>query len=315
MKLVALAGGVGGAKLAHGFQLALDDPSNLTVIGNTADDFDLYGLRICPDLDTVLYTLSGLANPVTGWGIEGDTFATLEMVGRYTGEPWFQLGDRDFATHIVRTERLRRGDSLTSVTASLARALNVAPSIVPMSDDPIASIVETPAGQLEFQDYFVGRRHADEVQGVHFEGIDTAEPSPLALKALHTANIIVFCPSNPIVSIGPILAVPGMREALKLSPATTVAVSPIVGGQALKGPAAQMLAGLGHDVSAYGVAAIYAGIIDGLIIDRVDAALAPRIEALGMSVHVTDTVMRSDDDRAQLARESLAFAQKLTPHG
>ncbi len=315
MKLVALAGGVGGAKLAHGFQLALDNAADLTVIGNTADDFDLYGLRICPDLDTVLYTLSGLANPATGWGIEGDTFATLEMVGRYAGKPWFQLGDRDFATHIVRTEGLRRGDSLTAVTASLARALGIVPAIVPMSNDPVATMVNTPAGRLDFQEYFVGRRHADEVLGVHFEGIDTAEPSQAALKALHTADVIVFCPSNPIVSIGPILAVPGMREALKLSPATTVAVSPIVGGQALKGPAAQMLAGLGHEVSAYGVAAIYAGIIDGLIIDRVDASLAPRIEALGLQVHVTETVMRSNDDRAELARTSLAFAQRLDADG
>ena len=212
--------------------------------------------------------------------------------GRYAGKPWFQFGDRDFATHIVRTERLRRGDSLTAVTAALVRALGISAAIVPMSDDPIATMVDTPAGRLDFQDYFVGRRHADEVHGVHFEGIDTAEPSPAALRALHTADVIVFCPSNPIVSIGPILAVPGMRDALKLSPATTVAVSPIVGAQALKGPAAQMLAGLGHDVSAYGVAAIYAGIIDGLIIDDVDASLAPRIEALGMRVHVTETVMQ-----------------------
>lgn len=311
MTLVALAGGVGGAKLAHGFLLALDDPANLTVIGNTADDFDLYGLRICPDLDTVLYTLAGLANPATGWGIAGDTFATLEMIGRYSGQPWFQLGDRDFATHIVRTERLRRGDSLSTVTADLARALGIAATIAPMSDEPIATMIDTPDGRLDFQQYFVGRRHADEVTGVHFAGIDTARPSAAALDALEHAGAIVFCPSNPIVSIGPILAVPGMRAALARAKAPKVAVSPIVGGQALKGPAAQMLASLGHEVSAAGVAAIYAGVIDGLIVDRLDAALAPRVEALGMRVLVTDTVMHNDDDRAELARESLAFAQAI----
>jgi LPPG:FO 2-phospho-L-lactate transferase len=311
LKVVALAGGVGGAKLAHGFQLALDDPSNLTIIGNTADDFELYGLHISPDLDTVLYTLAGIANPATGWGIAGDSFATLEMVGRYSGETWFQLGDRDFATHIVRTERLRHGESLTSVTAALARALGVRASIVPMSDDPVATMIDTPDGQLDFQQYFVAHRHADEVTGVHFTGAETARASPTVLDALATAGVIVFCPSNPIVSIGPILAVPGMRAALASSPAPKLAVSPIVGGKALKGPAAQMLAGLGHEVSSAGVAAIYAGTIDGLIIDRLDEALVPRIEELGLRVHVAQTIMRDDDDRADLARESLAFAQTL----
>jgi LPPG:FO 2-phospho-L-lactate transferase len=311
VNVVAVAGGVGGAKLAHGFQLALDASDHLTVIGNTADDFDLYGLRICPDLDTVLYTLSGLANPATGWGIAGDTFATLEMVGRYTGEPWFQLGDRDFATHIVRTERLRRGDSLSSVTADLACALGIEAALVPMSDEPVATMIDTPDGRLDFQQYFVGRRHSDEVLGVSFAGIEAARPAPAALAALGNADAIVFCPSNPIVSIGPILAVPGMREALRQATAPKVAVSPIVGGQALKGPAAQMLAGLGHEVSAAGVAAIYASVIDGMVIDRLDEALAQRIEALGMRVHVTETVMRSDGDRAELAREALDFARAI----
>jgi LPPG:FO 2-phospho-L-lactate transferase len=311
VKVVALAGGVGGAKLAHGLQLALERPEDLTVIGNTADDFELYGLRICPDLDTVLYTLSGLANPATGWGVAGDTFTTLEMIGRYLGAPWFQLGDRDFATHIVRTERLRRGDSLTEITAGLAQALGVRPAIVPMSDEPVATMIDTPDGRLDFQQYFVGRRHADEVTGVAFAGVEDARPATAALAALESAEAIVFCPSNPIVSIGPILAVPGMRDALEAATAPIVAVSPIVGGEALKGPAAQMLAGLGHEVSAAGVAAIYAGLVDGMIIDRLDEALAPRIEALGMRVHVTETIMRSDADRAELARESLAFAQAI----
>jgi LPPG:FO 2-phospho-L-lactate transferase len=311
VRVVTLAGGVGGAKLAHGFQLALDDAANLTVIGNTADDFELYGLHISPDLDTVLYTLAGIANPATGWGIASDTFATLEMVGRYTGQPWFQLGDRDFATHIVRTERLRLGENLTSVTAALARALGVRAGIVPMSDEPVATMIDTPDGTLDFQQYFVAHRHAAEVTGVHFAGIEAARPATAVLDALAAAEAIVFCPSNPIVSIGPILALPGMRPALARSAAPKIAVSPIVGGEALKGPAAQMLAGLGHEVSAAGVAAIYAGTIDGLIIDQLDEALAPRIEALGLRVRVAQTVMRDDNDRADLARESLAFAQAL----
>lgn len=315
MKVVALAGGVGGAKLAHGLQMALDDPTDLSVVVNTADDFDLYGLHICPDIDTVLYTLSGLANPVTGWGIAGDTFTTLEMVGRYTGQPWFQLGDRDFATHIVRTERLRGGESLSAVTASLAAALGVQPAIVPMSNDPVATMIDTPDGRLDFQQYFVGRRHADEVTGVTFEGIAAARPAPAALQAIESATAIVFCPSNPIVSIGPILSVPRMRDALEAASAPIVAVSPIIGGEALKGPAAQMLSGLGHEVSAASVAAIYAGLVDGMIIDRVDEALAPRIEALGMRVHITETIMRSDADRAALAQESLAFAQAIAANG
>jgi len=315
VKVVALAGGVGGAKLAHGLQMALDDPTDLSVVVNTADDFDLYGLHICPDIDTVLYTLSGLANPVTGWGIAGDTFTTLEMVGRYTGQPWFQLGDRDFATHIVRTERLRGGESLSAVTASLAAALGVQPAIVPMSNDPVATMIDTPDGRLDFQQYFVGRRHADEVTGVTFEGIAAARPAPAALQAIESATAIVFCPSNPIVSIGPILSVPRMRDALEAASAPIVAVSPIIGGEALKGPAAQMLSGLGHEVSAASVAAIYAGLVDGMIIDRVDEALAPRIEALGMRVHITETIMRSDADRAALAQESLAFAQAIAANG
>ena len=310
--IVALAGGVGGAKLAHGLQLALDDPTQLTIIVNTADDFDLYGLRICPDLDTVMYTLSGLANPATGWGIRDDTHATLEMIGRYTGQSWFTLGDRDFATHIIRTERLRQGDLLSEITHDLSAALGIPARLVPMTDDRVATLIETPDGVLDFQEYFVAHRHQDHVTGVRFDGITTATPAAGELAALAQADAIIICPSNPIVSVGPILGVPGMRAALANSPAPVVAVSPIVGGQALKGPAAQMLASLGHEVSSLGVARLYGDTIEGLVIDRADEALASDIEALGLRVLVTGTIMTSDADREQLARETLDFAMSTT---
>jgi LPPG:FO 2-phospho-L-lactate transferase len=306
-RVVAIAGGVGGAKLAHGLQLALDDPSGLSVIVNTADDFDLYGLRICPDIDTVVYTLAGLANPVTGWGIRDDTFATLEMLGRYTGPPWFQLGDRDFATHIARTERLRAGATLTNVTDDLASALGVKARILPMCNAPVATRVRTPAGWLDFQQYFVARRHADEVLDVTFEGIERAEPSEQVVAALAEADLIVLCPSNPVVSIAPVLAVPGLRATLSAAPAPKLAVSPIVGGQALKGPAAQMLASLGHEVSAAGVAALYAGLIDVFVLDETDAPLAPMVAAHGIRPVIAQTVMQSEADRAALARHLMAL--------
>ncbi|HUG14114.1 MAG TPA: 2-phospho-L-lactate transferase [Thermomicrobiales bacterium] len=310
-RIVAIAGGVGGAKLAHGLQLALPNAGALSVIVNTADDFDLYGLRICPDLDTVMYTLAGLANPATGWGIEGDSFATLGMLARYSGEPWFQLGDRDFATHVHRTQQLRSGATLSEVTASMASALGIRAALIPMTDDRVATMIDTPDGRLDFQDYFVARRHGDRVLGVQFDGISLARPCESALRAIAEASAIIFCPSNPIVSLGPVLAVPGMRDAIERSSAPVVAVSPIVGGRALKGPADSMLDSLGHEVSAAGVAALYLGLLDGIVIDEADAALAEQIESSGMRVVVTRTVMQSYEDRAQLARETLGFAATL----
>ncbi|HEU5431274.1 MAG TPA: 2-phospho-L-lactate transferase [Thermomicrobiales bacterium] len=309
--IVALAGGVGGAKLAQGLAAVVSD--SLTVVVNTGDDFDLYGLRICPDLDTVLYTLAGIADPVQGWGVAGDTTATLDAIARLGRDPWFKLGDRDFATHIVRTERLRAGAPLSVVTGELATALGVRATILPMTDDPVATLVQTPGGTLPFQDYFVLRRQTDEVTGVTFAGIDQAAPAPGLLDAIRQAEAIVFCPSNPFVSIGPILAVPGVAAASAASPAPVVAVSPIVGGQAIKGPAAKMFASLGMEPSALAVARRYVGQIDGLAIDEVDAALAPAIEALGIRPLVTRTVMGGFDDRARLATETLAFARGLTP--
>ncbi|HEV2404700.1 MAG TPA: 2-phospho-L-lactate transferase [Ktedonobacterales bacterium] len=305
--IVALAGGVGGAKLAHGlYKRAL--AGELTVIVNTADDFDLWGLRVMPDTDTVLYTLAGVANAQTGWGIADDTFATLGMLARYGAETWFQVGDRDFATHIQRTRLLREGRSYTEVVGALAEALGIRAAILPMCDTPVATVVRTPDGELAFQDYFVRRRHADEVLGVRFGGIEEAHAPAPALAALASAEAIILCPSNPIVSIGPILAVPDLREALTRSRAPKVAVSPIVGGRALKGPADRMLAGLGEEVSAFGVANHYRDLLNGIVIDALDADDATRIEALGMRVHITDTIMRSEEDRVRLAADVIRFA-------
>jgi LPPG:FO 2-phospho-L-lactate transferase len=308
--ILALAGGVGGAKLAQGLALALP-PDDLTVIVNTADDFDLFGLRICPDLDTMLYTLGGLANPVLGWGIKDDTRATLDAIGRLGRDLWFQLGDQDFATHILRTERLRQGATLATVTAEFASALGIATRMLPMTNDPVATFVRTRDGLLDFQTYFVGRRQQDDVIGIEFCGAESAAPAPGALASIATAEVIVLCPSNPIVSIGPILAVPGYREALAAATAPRVAVSPIVGGKALKGPADKMLATLGHEVSSVGVARIYQGLIDGLVIDEQDAGLKAEIEGLGIRALVTRSIMGGPDDRRRLAAETLAFGRSL----
>lgn len=309
-RVVALAGGVGGAKLADGLYQVLA-PHELSVVVNTADDLDLFGVRVCPDADTVMYTLSGLANPATGWGVDGDTFNVLEMLGRYGRDIWFKLGDRDFATHLERTERLRRGEPLTAVIDHLSRALGIQAQILPMCDEPVATQVRTPEGVLDFQDYFVRRHHSDVVSAVEFAGIEKAAPTGAARDALSRADVLVFCPSNPIVSIGPILAVPGLRALIEEYAGPRVAVSPIIGGQALRGPADRMLETLGHEVSAYGVACLYQGLIDGMVIDEVDAALQPRIEALGMRALVAPTVMLDRETRLDLARRVLQFAGAL----
>lgn len=310
MNVVALAGGVGGAKLADGLYRGLP-PDTLTIIGNTADDLELFGVHISPDLDTVMYTLAGLANPATGWGVVNDTFTTLGMLEQYGEDVWFRLGDADFATHLKRTAGLRAGKRLTEITASLTESLGIRARLLPMCDERVGTEVETPEGWRDFQDYFVRRRHEDRVTAVRFTGIEAARMTPEIADALGTADVIVFCPSNPLVSIGPILAVPGLRDALIASPAVKIAVSPIVGGKALKGPADRMLAEQGMEVSAYGVATGYVGLLDAMTIDTLDAADAPRIEALGMATQVAQTVMQSTNDREQLARDVLAFASSL----
>ena len=308
MQVIALAGGVGGAKLAHGLAQILP-PEDLTVVVNTGDDFEHLGLHISPDLDTVMYTLAGLANPETGWGLRDESWNFLDALGRLGGETWFRLGDRDLATHVERSHRLWAGESLTEVTAALCAALGVRMRVLPMTDDIFRTTVQTEEGELEFQEYFVHRRCEPRVTGFRFDGLGSAFPTEQVLAALGAADVLVFCPSNPFVSLDPILSLPGVRERVGRKGA--VAVSPIVGGQAIKGPAAKMLAELGMEVTAASVAAHYAGLLRGFVLDEVDAELKPSIESDTLQVLVTNTVMRSDADRARLAREVLDFAATL----
>jgi LPPG:FO 2-phospho-L-lactate transferase len=304
---VLLAGGTGGAKLAHGLQQVLD-PGDLTVIVNVADDTERHGLLVCPDLDTILYTLAGLADMEQGWGVGGDTHTAMQMLERYGEETWFRIGDADLATHVHRAQLMRDGASLTDATAAMANALGVPSRLLPATNDRLRTIVETDAGALDFQTYFVRRRQADAVRALRFEGAEDARPTTLALSAISESELVIIGPSNPLVSIGPILAIPGMREALLAASGAKVGVSGIVAGQAIRGPADRMLATLGHEPTARGVASLYAGLIDRFVIDQADADLAPAIEALGMEVSVLPTVMRSNADRAQLARSIAAMA-------
>ena len=305
MRVTVLAGGVGGAKMAHGFQQVLAH-GELSVVVNVADDFELFGLHISPDLDTVMYTLAGLANPLAGWGIRDDTHRALEMLGRLGGDTWFSIGDADLATHLRRTQLLADGCSLTDATRSLAGSLNVPSHLLPATDQRVATMLATDAGELDFQTYFVRRGQRDEVRAVRFDGLEAARPTAAAVAAIGEADLVVIAPSNPIVSIRPILELPGISAAV--AAATSVAISPIVDGRALKGPADRMLTSLGYESSALGVARLYAGLVDRFVLDEADAGLAPQVEALGMRVAVLRTVMTSDEDRAGLARAVLDFA-------
>jgi LPPG:FO 2-phospho-L-lactate transferase len=303
VKVALLAGGVGGAKLAHGFQQVLD-PGALSVIVNVADDTELYGLAISPDIDTILYTLAGVANSETGWGIAGDTWTALGMLDRYGEETWFRVGDADLATHVRRSQLLRDGASLTDATAQMATALGVPSRILPASDDRLRTLLATDDGELDFQEYFVRRGQQPEVHAVRFDGVDNARPTTAVLAAFRDADLVVIAPSNPVVSVGPTLALRGIREAIESAGEAgtpRVAVSPIIAGRALKGPADRMLTSLGHESSAVGVARIYRGLVDRFVLDSADAALAPEVEALGMHAVVRPTVMRDDQDRARLA--------------
>lgn len=308
-RVAALAGGVGGARLAQGLAALLDD--RLSVIVNTGDDFEHAGLTICPDLDTVLYTLGGIANRAQGWGIEGETWNFLEQLARLGGPDWFRLGDRDVAAHVLRTMRLAQGETLTQIIADFASRLGIRASILPMADQPVRTIIRTDGGELPFQDYFVRLRCEVPVSGFRFDGIDTATPTPQALAALRDPELeaVIICPSNPFVSVEPILSVPGMRAELGRTP--IVAVSPIIAGQAVKGPAAKMMHELGMPVTALAVAQRYAGLASGFVIDHADAAQVSAIEALGMRVLMTEALMRDEADRVRLARECLEFAGTL----
>ena len=303
LRVVELAGGVGGAKLAHGLQVHLGE--RLTVVVNTGDDLERHGLLVCPDHDTVMYTLAGLDNREWAWGLAGETFAASEMLARYGEETWFRLGDRDLATHLVRTRRLRAGERLTPVSRDLQAALGVTATILPMTDEPVRTRVRTDEGWLDFQTYFVGRHQEPAVHEVDFEGVAAARPTPEVFAALEAADAIVVAPSNPFVSIDPILAIPGLRAALDAARARGVpvaAVSGIVGGKAIKGPADRMFETLaGEAPSALAVARRYAGWVDRFVLDSQDAAFEPAIRALGFETLVTDTLMVDDEVRASLA--------------
>jgi LPPG:FO 2-phospho-L-lactate transferase len=304
--VVLLAGGVGGARLGHGLERHLG--YHLAIVVNTADDVERHGLLVSPDHDTVMYTLAGLDNREWGWGLAGETFAASEMLERYGEETWFRLGDRDLATHIVRTTRLRRGDRPTDIARDLQRALGVQAAILPMSDSPVRTEVLTDDGWLEFQDYFVRRHQEPAVRDVRFRGLEDAASTLEVDAALEYAEAIVIAPSNPFVSIRPILGVAGIEAGVQTARsrgAPVIAVSGIVGGKALKGPADRMLASLGHEASALGVARQYTGIADVFVLDTVDAALEAHIRDLGMRTVVTDTIMADDEARARLAGEIL----------
>jgi len=306
--IVALAGGVGAARFLEGLVQVID-PKDLTVIVNTGDDLYLYGLYISPDLDTIMYTLAGIANKTTGWGIENDTHACLEMLERYGNEPWFKLGDKDFATHILRTHLLRRGIPLSEITKLLCNFLEIEVNIVPMTNQKVNTRVVTEDNVLDFQDYFVRYQKVSVVRDVYFEGIKEATPPPGLLDLLKSAEGIIICPSNPIVSIQPILKVDGILAAVKDLP--VVGISPIVGGAPIKGPADKLMKAFNIEVSAYGVARYYADFLRTLIIDDVDASLKDQIEELDVNVSITNTIMNSIEDKVALARVTMQELDKL----
>ncbi len=305
-----LAGGVGASRFLQGLA-AVVPQREITVISNTGDDLEFVGLHVSPDTDIVIYALAGVVNPATGWGLEGDTFAVAEALQRFGYERWFNLGDRDLATALHRTRLLREGWPLHRIVAELARAWGLEVRILPMSDDPVRTIILGPGGELPFQEYMVRLRAEVDVRGFRFAGAEAARPAPGVLDAIAGARAVILAPSNPFVSIGPILAVPGIREALAATRATRVAISPIIAGQVVKGPAAAMLASLGHEVSAVGVAALYRGLVDLFVLDTADAALAPRVEALGMRTLVTETLMTDGPRKAALAAAVLAALEAV----
>jgi LPPG:FO 2-phospho-L-lactate transferase len=307
--VLALSGGVGGAKLALGLARVLP-PGNLTVVANTGDDFEHLGLHISPDLDTVTYVLAGLDNPQTGWGRRDETWSFMAALAELGGETWFRLGDRDLALHVERTRRLKDGETLSGITADLTRRLGIGSRILPMTDDAVRTRVETREGVLDFQRYFVGRQCAPQVTGFIFDGAELAVPQPDVVAALRHPGLraVIICPSNPFISIDPILALPGLRAALVATAAPVIAVSPIIAGQAVKGPTAKMMPELGLTVDPVTVAAHYQGIIDGYVMDDADSQMAAMLD---LPVETTRTLMQSLDDREALARAVLDFADRI----
>jgi LPPG:FO 2-phospho-L-lactate transferase len=307
MKIVALAGGVGGAKLAHGLAqiLARED---LTVIVNTGDDFEHLGIYISPDLDTVCYTLAGLANPQTGWGRINETWNTIANIEKLGGPNWFRLGDQDIATHLERTRRMKAGQSLSQITKDFCAVWGINHTVLPMSDSPVRTMVDTDEGELAFQEYFVHRHCEPRVKGFRFEGVDSAEPVIGAREAIESAEAIVICPSNPWVSIDPILQVLSPALIQKGEEKKVIAVSPIIGGQAVKGPAAKMYTELGIEPSALAVAEHYRNLLSGFVLDNVDRQLSDKIETKTL---VTNTLMNNSSERARLATDVLNFVGSL----
>ncbi len=305
MKVTALAGGVGASKLLDGLVRVMP-PEEVSIIVNTGDDIEMFGLYIAPDLDIVTYTLAGIVNPATGWGLPGDTFHCLEQLLGYTGdERWFNLGDRDLSTHIYRTEQLRAGRTLSEIADRIRRALGVRSRILPMTDTHTPTTIITREGNLHFQQYLIKHRTQPRVAGIRFENIESSKPAPGVAEAILDASAMILCPSNPLISIGPILAVPGMRELLKQTSAKVAAISPVVGGASLKGPTDRMLADLGMEVTAAQVAKLFADFLDVFILDQQDEASAAEIEQMGLKVVVTNTVMSRLEEKMALAQTTL----------
>jgi LPPG:FO 2-phospho-L-lactate transferase len=300
-----LAGGVGASRFLQGLCQVVD-PAQVTIISNTGDDVEVFGLHVSPDTDIVLYALAGAVNPETGWGLTGDTFAVVDQLQRFGYERWFNLGDRDLAMAIHRTRLIHEGVPMHEIVVGLARDWGLDCSVLPMANEPVRTMITGPDGELAFQEYMVRLRTEVDVRSIRFDGVENSRPAPGVLAALSEARAVILAPSNPFVSIGPILAVPGLRAALEQSKATRVAISPIIAGQVVKGPAAKMMTTLGYEVSAYGVAQIYKGLIDLFVLDEADRDLAPKVEALGLRTLVTDTMMTSLERKAELARDVLA---------
>jgi len=305
--IVVLTGGTGGAKLVQGLDHVVR-PENLTVIVNTGDDIDWWGLHISPDVDSVLYALADALSAERGWGLENDSFRCLERMARLGQPTWFSLGDLDLATHLARTNLLRGGKSLSAVTAELAHRMGVRTQVLPMSDDRVATMIETPAGTLNFQEYFVHKRHQVEVRAVHFDGADQARPAPGVIEGIESAEAVILAPSNPVTSIGPILAVPGIRDALRRTSAAVTAVSPIVGGAAVSGPAAVLMRRKGWPSTIAGVAQAYEDFLDVLIVDLADHADADHLREGDLHVLCANTIMKSLEDKQELARFTLHAA-------
>ena len=305
--ITVLAGGVGAARFLQGL-LAVHRPSDITIISNVGDDAEFFGLHVSPDIDIVLYHLAGLSDEERGFGIKGDTFNVIDAIARYGYDTWFRLGDRDLATCITRTDLLRRGRTLSEATAEIASALLVPARITPVTDDRLRTKIRTDQGLLDFQEYFVHRRTEGHLREVVFDGADQARPAPGVIEAIASASTVIITPSNPLVSVGPILSVLDVRKALEGTAAKVVAVSPIVGGRALKGPADRMLRDQGMEANAVSIARIYADFLDVLVIDNVDAELQPQIETLGVEVVVTDTIMASMEKKSALARTAIKAA-------